>query len=426
VTRRIFLTIVATTALAVVLFGVPMAIVVNRRVHDDAVIELQRAAFDTAAAVPPSSIGTGPVEVAPNESSIDIGIYDSNGAKVGGAGPATADEIVAAAATGGIHDGVVGSERVIAVPLPGTGTSRGVVRAAEPRSEVRQRELRTWLAMAGVGAVAVAIAAGAGALLARRLTRPVRRLRDASVRLGEGDFTVVAPPSGVAELDDVGGALTATARRLGATIERERTFAADASHQLRTPLASLRLALENELASPRDDPRLALREALGDVDRLDATVTNLLALAREPRPPRNPVPVEDLVEGAESRWRHVLAANGRGLQVDVAPGTSSVVVSAAAVSTVLDVLLDNALHHGAGVVTISGGPAPRDGVVLIVGDEGEVTLPDGTLFAPRASDGRHHGIGLALARSLAEAEGLRLLLARRRPTAFELVLPGAP
>jgi signal transduction histidine kinase len=409
-----------------VLFGVPMAIVVNRRVHDDAVIELQRAAFDTAAAVPPSSIGTGPVEVAPNESSIDIGIYDSNGAKVGGAGPATADEIVAAAATGGIHDGVVGSERVIAVPLPGTGTSRGVVRAAEPRSEVRQRELRTWLAMAGVGAVAVAIAAGAGALLARRLTRPVRRLRDASVRLGEGDFTVVAPPSGVAELDDVGGALTATARRLGATIERERTFAADASHQLRTPLASLRLALENELASPRDDPRLALREALGDVDRLDATVTNLLALAREPRPPRNPVPVEDLVEGAESRWRHVLAANGRGLQVDVAPGTSSVVVSAAAVSTVLDVLLDNALHHGAGVVTISGGPAPRDGVVLIVGDEGEVTLPDGTLFAPRAADGRHHGIGLALARSLAEAEGLRLLLARRRPTAFELVLPGAP
>ena len=132
------------------------------------------------------------------------------------------------------------------------------------------------------------------------------------------------------------------------------------------------------------------------------------------------------MEGAESRWRHVLAANGRALQVDVEPGTAPVVVSAVAVSTVLDVLLDNALHHGAGVVTISGGPAPRDGVVLIVGDEGEVTLPDGTLFAPRAADGRHHGIGLALARSLAEAEGLRLLLARRRPTAFELVLPGAP
>jgi signal transduction histidine kinase len=425
VTRRIFFTIVATTALAVALFGVPMAIVVNRRVHDDAVIELQQAAFDTAAALPPSSIGTG-VVLPPSESSIDVGIYDSNGAKVGGAGPATADDIVAAAAKGGIHDGVVGSERVIAVPLPGQDASRGVVRAAEPRSEVRQRELMTWLAMAGVGVLAVAVAAGAGALLARRLTRPVRRLREASVRLGEGDFTVVAPPSGVAELDDVAGALTTTARRLGATVERERTFAADASHQLRTPLASLRLALDNELASPRPDPRVALHEALTDVDRLDATVTNLLALAREPGPPRNPVAVEALVEGAESRWRHVLAANGRALQVDLEPGTVPVVVSTAAVSTVLDVLLDNALHHGAGAVTISGGPAPRDGVVLIVGDEGEVTLPDGALFAPRAPDGRHHGIGLALARSLAEAEGLRLLLARRRPTAFELVLPGAP
>ena len=425
-TRRIFLTIVATTALAVALFGVPMAIVVNRRVHDDAVIELQRAAFDRAAAVSPSALDRGQVELPSSESAIDVGIYDRNGVKVAGAGPATADEIVAAATKGGIHDGVVGSERVIAVPLPGQGGAAGIVRAAEPRSEVRDRELMTWLVMAGVGVLAVAVAAGAGALLARRLTRPVRRLREASVRLGEGDFTVVAPPSGVAELDDVGGALTATARRLGATIERERTFAADASHQLRTPLASLRLALENELASPRADPRLALREALTDVDRLDATVTNLLALAREPRPSRNTVAVSELVEGAESRWRHVLAANGRALEVDVKAGTAPVVVSAAAVSTVLDVLLDNALHHGAGVVTISGGPAPRDGVVLIVSDEGEVTLPDGTLFATRAADGRHHGIGLALARSLAEAEGLRLLVARRRPTAFQLVLPAAP
>jgi len=422
VTRRIFLTIVATTVLAVVLFGAPMAIVVNRRVHDDAVIELQRAAFDAAAAVP-QTLAAG---VPGPESSIRVGVYDANGVKVAGSGPATADEVVGAAAKGGVHDGVVGSERVIAVPLPGADASRGVVRAAEPRSEVRRRELLTWLAMGGLGVLAVAVAAGAGALLARRLTRPVRRLREASVRLGEGDFTVVAPPSGVAELDDVAGALTTTAQRLGATIERERMFAADASHQLRTPLASLRLSLENELVSPRADPRLALQEALVDVDRLDATVTDLLALAREPAPPRAPVAVEELVEGAQSRWEHVMAARGRALRVDVQPGTGPVVVSAVAVSTVLDVLLDNALHHGAGIVTISGGPAQRDGVVLLVGDEGEVTLPDGALFAPRPADGRGHGIGLALARSLAEAEGLRLLLARRRPTAFELVLPAAP
>jgi signal transduction histidine kinase len=169
-----------------------------------------------------------------------------------------------------------------------------------------------------------------------------------------------------------------------------------------------------------------LRDALEDVDRLDATVTNLLALARDPGPPRTPVAVEELVDGAEARWRGALAAQGRSLQVAVAPGTAPVVVSTAAVSTVLDVLLDNALQHGVGMVTLSGGPAPRAGVVLVVGDEGEVTVPDGALFAPRPDGGRRHGIGLALARSLAEAEDLRLLLARRRPTAFELVLPSAP
>src|SRR5262249_24777604 len=157
-------------------------------------------------------ISSGHVELPPTGSAVDVAIYDSNGTKVGGAGPATADELVPAAAKGGIHDGVVGSERGVAVPLPGGGGAGGGVRAGAPRGEVRQRELTTWLAMAGVGVLAVAVAAGAGALLARRLTRPVRRLREASVRLGEGDFTVVAPPSGVAELDDVGGALTATAR----------------------------------------------------------------------------------------------------------------------------------------------------------------------------------------------------------------------
>jgi signal transduction histidine kinase len=413
VTRRIFLTIVATTVLAVLLFGVPLAIVVNRRVHDDAVIELQRAAFSKAAA--PASVVS--------DSSITVGVYDASGHKVAGEGPPVADTIVAAAAGGGVHDGVVGGERVVAVPVPGAG---GVVRAAEPRGEVRHRELMTWLAMVGLGILAVAMAAGAGALLARRLTRPVRRLRDASVRLGDGDFTVEAPQSGVAELDDVARALTATSRRLGTSVERQRTFAADASHQLRTPLASLRLALENELADPRPDPKLALRDALEDVDRLDATVTNLLALARDPGPPRTPVAVEELVDGAEARWRGALAAQGRSLQVAVAPGTAPVVVSTAAVSTVLDVLLDNALQHGVGMVTLSGGPAPRAGVVLVVGDEGEVTVPDGALFAPRPDGGRRHGIGLALARSLAEAEDLRLLLARRRPTAFELVLPSAP
>jgi signal transduction histidine kinase len=249
-------------------------------------------------------------------------------------------------------------------------------------------------------------------------------LRDASVRLGEGDFTLTAPHSGIPELDDAAAALTTTAHRLGATIERERAFAADASHQLRTPLASLRLAVENELVAPRPDPTVALHDVLRDVDRLDETVTSLLALARETSRPRDPVEVDGLVREAAARWQRPVNASGRMLRVDVTRRVAPVLASPMAVATILDVLLDNALHHGSGGISISVAAAARSSVAVVVEDEGTIGVPDGTLFARRSSHARDHGIGLALARSLAEAEGLRLVLATRQPTAFELILPG--
>jgi signal transduction histidine kinase len=424
-TRRIFLTTLAVTILAVALFGIPLAIVVDRRIHDDAVIELQRAAGAAAVALPSRFDPADPIELPVTESGMRLAVYDRAGHLVGGIGPATADVVVAATADGRVHDGVVGRERVVALPLPGDEQASGAIRAAEPRGEVRERVLRTWLAMAALGALAVAVAAGAGALLARRLTRPVQRLRDASVRLGQGDFTIAAPHSGMSELDDAADALAATAQRLGTLVERERAFAADASHQLRTPLASLRLALENELADPRPDATLVLRDTLADVDRLDDTIRDLLALTRDVPVERAPIALDGLVRDAEARWHGLLAAEGRLLRVDVDPTTAPVLASPTAVSTVLDVLLDNALRHGIGAVTITASPAPRTGALVVVGDEGEVTASDEVLFARRSPEARNHGIGLALARSLAQAEGSRLLVASRRPTAFELVLPGA-
>jgi signal transduction histidine kinase len=425
VTRRIFVTILAVTVLAVVLFGVPLAVIADRRIHDDAVIELQRDASAVAVGLP-RTLGAGdPIRLPAVESGTRMAVYDRAGHLLTGDGPATADAVVAATTDGRVHDGVVGSERVVAVPVPGDEQSGGAIRAAEPRSEVRRRALLTFLAMAGVGVLAVAVAVAAGLLLGRRLTRPVRRLRDASVRLGQGDFTAAAPQSGVSELDEVADALNATAQRLGTVVERERSFAADASHQLRTPLASLRLALENELADPRPDPAVALCEALTDVDRLEETIERLLSLARDLPGDRGPVELDAVVRDAESRWHGLFASEHRPLRVDVDPRTGSVSASAAAVSTVLDVLLDNALRHGAGIVTISAGPALPAGALVVVGDEGEVTAPDEVLFARRSPEARDHGIGLALARSLAQAEGSRLLVSSRRPTAFELVLPAA-
>jgi signal transduction histidine kinase len=89
---------------------------------------------------------------------------------------------------------------------------------------------------------------------------------------------------------------------------------------------------------------------------------------------------------------------------------------------ILDVLLDNATVHGAGPVRVVVGELPG-GVYVDVGDEGPGTLAAERVFARRESGAGGSGIGLALARSLAEAEGGRLLLTHAGPApVFRLVL----
>ena len=208
--------------------------------------------------------------------------------------------------------------------------------------------------------------------------------------------------SGVAELDAAASALSTTAQRLGDVVERERAFTADASHQLRTPLTSLRLALESEIAQPRADPTLALHEALTDVDRLEATLTDLLALARDTVTDRRTADVASLLHDREPAWRARLVAAGRSLSVRVDEGTPRVRVSATALLTVLDVLVDNAVQHGRGAVTIDATPAPPAGARIAIADEGRLTVDPDMLFERRSSQAAGHGIGLALARSLGE------------------------
>jgi signal transduction histidine kinase len=251
----------------------------------------------------------------------------------------------------------------------------------------------------------------------------VRRLRDAAVRLGDGDFTVTPPQSGLAELDDAADALATTARHLGRLVERERAFSADASHQLRTPLTSLRLTLETELLSPRSDPVPALEEALHDVDRIEATLTQLLALARDAPADRGPLALDAVLLAAEQRWRRPFAAAGRSLVVDAEDAVPLVHASAAALATVVDVLVENALEHGAGRVVLGAGAARPTGVSITVTDEGALNGDPSGVFERRAPDATGHGIGLALARSLAHAEGAKLRVARSAPTTFELLVP---
>jgi signal transduction histidine kinase len=135
--------------------------------------------------------------------------------------------------------------------------------------------------------------------------------------------------------------------------------------------------------------------------------------------------VAELVTELRDRWHAPFAARGRRLNLTAVPHLPDLPVSAAAVRQILEVLLDNALVHGSGTASVTMMDT-ASGVRIEVGDEGSGLQDPERAFARRA-DRSGHGIGLALARSLAEAEGGRLVLRRAGPApVFSLLLPTDP
>lgn len=427
-TRRVLAAIVAVATAAIVLFGVPLAVGVERLYRKEATVSLERAAARAALAVPAAyATSDDPVELPAAGAHITLALYDRAGTRVQGDGPPGADAVVRAALAGRVRDAATSGDLAVAVPLTSNERVFAAIRAATPADRVRDRAERTWLAMALLAAVVIGAAAAAARLLAGRLTRPVHDLAGTARRLGDGDFTARAATTGVAEIDAAADALNATAERLGQVLARERSFSADASHQLRTPLTALRVRLEAALLNPGRDRDDVLRDALTDIDRLHATVEDLLALARDTPADRDAVDLEAVLGDAERRWHGPLAAQGRPLRVRVEAPLPPVRASARAVTQILDVLVDNAARHGDGAVTLTCGTRLDDAVAIDVADEGPgPPAGDDAPFRRRAPDAAGSGIGLALARSLAQAEGGRLVLTRAGPgPVFTLFLPAA-
>ena len=422
-TRRVLGTAVAVCLIGVVTLFVPAALTVRSRERLLDVVELKDQAITAARALSadPSGAATLPHLGERDDRDHTYAVYDAAGQRTAGNGPPAADRPVAAALRGVDASATIDDEIVVSVPLGPPGAVSGALRVAEPEQESISRSRATIVRLAGAAAAAVALSIAAGWLLVSRLLRSVRGLRDAAHRLGDGDFTVTVETSGIAELDAVGRDLTAAGHRIGRLVERERAFSADASHQLRTPVAALRVAFETELMAPRPDPALILEESLAALDRLEATVSDLLTLARDTPTDRGPLDLGTVAIGVAERWRRVLQRTGRDLHAEVTP-TVAVRASAAAVEHILDVLLDNAFRHGAGAVTLTLGPTPG-GVAVVVTDQGPGVAETGTLFQRRAPGTTGTGIGLSLARTLAEAEGGRLRLRHANPPTFELLFP---
>ena len=423
-TRIVGLAVLAAV-LAIGLFGVPLAAGVLKYMVNDERTKLLRVADATAAAVTADVLrGNLPTDLQDPKDGTHLAVYVDRGLRIVGTGPQGGDVLVQRALRGEISTGDIDGDLVVSVPVTHDSDLIGAVRAASPRSAVQKQVALVWLAMLGLAGLAIGTVWLVARRQARRLARPLEELSDAARRLGNGDFSVRTEPVDIPEIDSVGTALNSTAGRLDNMLARERSFSADASHQLRTPLTGLRLRLEAALDRPGQDLRQAITAGIAAADRLEQTIEELLALARDTRSSNTtPLDLTGLLDEIERGWHDRLAAQDRALRVAVDPQAPVSLASTAAVRQVLTVLLDNAATHGSGTVSVAVRNA-ADALAIDVSDEGiGITAPEPELFTRRSRLADGHGIGLALARSLAEAEGGRLRLTRPAPPTFTLLVP---
>lgn len=257
---------------------------------------------------------------------------------------------------------------------------------------------------------------------------PLESLVETAERLGEADAPIRPLTTGIAEVDRISEVLARADSRLARALATERSFASDASHQLRTPLTALLMRID-EIAQT-DDLEVAHEEAaiaIAQVERLSAVVDDLLRRRRAgPEGALPEVSIDSVIAGLQREWQPAFETARRSVRVH---GERGLMVRATpvAVTEVLSTLIENALVHGRGTVDVQ---ARRSGpsVVVEVRDEGTgvpATIAPHIFERSVSSAQEGTGVGLALARDLAESCGGRLDLVSMRPATFALFLSEA-
>ncbi|MFJ8582908.1 sensor histidine kinase [Micromonospora sp. NPDC093277] len=412
--------------LALLMFGMPLGAAVRQVYLNSEQRELTHLAEQAAAAVSIDSLhGADPVELPSTESDTAVSVYTAGTGRVAGRGPATIDPVVTDALAGRLAERVTQGQILAAVPVRDGERVVGAVRVASSARSVAHRTWLSWSAMLALAALALSAAAFVARRQARRLTQPLTDLAGAAHALGDGDFTVRAGRSGIPEIDTAAAALDHTAARLDDLLARERAFSANASHQLRTPLTGLRLALESALDGDESALRQAAHRAIEAADRLEHTIEDLLAVARSDTATRERLDIDAILDDIHRARIGSLGGQGRALRIERDVELPMITASPVAIRQTLGVLLDNAIEHGGGAVTVRARNV--DGALAVdVCDEGPGPDPmrSTDLFDRSRSRAAGRGLGLPLARALAEAEGGRLVLTRAgaRPC-FTLFLP---
>ncbi|HLH66747.1 MAG TPA: HAMP domain-containing sensor histidine kinase [Solirubrobacteraceae bacterium] len=324
-----------------------------------------------------------------------------------------ADRALAATGRGSAFSDRTARGVELRVLATGIGPGLGALLVALPLTDVERTLHRQLLLLAVISALGVALAAALGLLVARTALAPIQRFTRQTEAIAQNPERLETERVDVRSRDEL-GRLAQTFNRtldaLAAAVRAQRNLVADASHELRTPIASIRANLQlmrDEQRLTEEDRAALRRDVIQELDDLTALVGDVVELARgsQPQAERADVRLDEIVEAAVARARR--RAAGIAFETELEP--TLVHGEGERIARAIANLLDNAAKYGAegGVVRVT----LRDGVVTVA-DRGPGFRAEDLPFVfdrfHRARDARGKpgsGLGLAIVRQAAEAHG---------------------
>ena len=319
--------------------------------------------------------------------------------------------------------------RLVAVPLPTRDRAVVVGRSLKGREGANESFGRALLIG---GPLALLLAAAASYLVAAAALRPVESMRRRAADItGQEPSARLPVPPGDDEIARLGHTLNDMLARLERALTRQRELTQNASHELRTPLtvlsAEIELALHGHLPPAA---RAAMTSALEEAQRVSRLADDLLTLSQleESGLPLSvePVDLDEVLRLVATRAEERSRAAGRSIAVIAEPTMTR--VDPIRIEQAVGNLVDNALTHGEGTVTITLREAADD-LQIVVSDEGSGFPPElrstaFERFARRNPGPGGAGLGLAIVRAIAHAHGGRADIAEGSATAVVVTLPG--
>ncbi len=416
--RRLLLALVGLTA--AILIGAVIPLGLRASAHDySAYVEDAQSRARTAAAAAEEWLadhlaGSGLSQdlASAAHSGDGLAILSPDGSVIRTAGPRVAvpRRLIAQAERSGTLVTDVFHDRVlVVVPVRSAGQIAGIVALLRP-TERLEYALRTfWLTLVLIVMIALAAAVLIALGLSRWAARPLAVLDTAARKLGDGDLSARAAAAACpAEFRPLADTFNTMAARLETLVHGHRAVIEDVSHQLRTPLAALRLRLD--LLAQESGEAADLAGALGEVARLSRLVDGLLAVARAENatPSAGPVRADQVITERIAAWGPVAAEQGIQITSPDMPPASALLADGY-LEQILDNLIANALEAaGEGNrVTVSATATPQH-VQVVVADNGpgmtqaemDRAFRRFTGSAPGGS-----GLGLAIVDRLASSSG---------------------